>query len=337
MFNKNTGMHDGYIYLIECNLNDMRYVGQTLNKPNKRWNQHKSSARCIKDNHIYLYNAMNKYGLDHFIFKIIEKVSRENKDELIDVLNELEVSYIELYNTLTPNGYNMTAGGDNISSRWKKPVDAYFADGTLYKEYPSTKDAAIDVWGNDDSNKISACCNGITQSCCGFIWRYHGDAFEKYTVNITQERLNRYNNCIKVDKYTMDGKFLKSYETIASAIMDIDSKSNIAHTVIKGCCQGIYNQGYGYVWRFHGDAFDKYNFTTNKKYRQVNAYTNLDEYVGSFISINDAIRKIVVGYKNPSHAHIIECCNGKRKIAYGFKWFYANDPEQPDKTKVVAA
>lgn len=48
---------------------------------------------------------MNKYGVDNFIFEIIEEVPNK-------ILNEREVYWIKKLNSIIPNGYNMTTGGE---------------------------------------------------------------------------------------------------------------------------------------------------------------------------------------------------------------------------------
>lgn len=55
--------------------------------------------------HSYLYNALRKFGPDQFEFTVLEECSEEQ-------LDAREKHYIDLYNTLYPNGYNLTPGGD---------------------------------------------------------------------------------------------------------------------------------------------------------------------------------------------------------------------------------
>ena len=51
-----------------------------------------------------------------------------------------------------------------------------------------------------------------------------------------------------------------------------------------------------------------------------------------YLSLEDA--KNAVGLKNSYN--ITNVCQKRRNKAGGYKWFYANDPEQPDKTKIIA-
>lgn len=57
----------------------------------------------------YLHRAMNYHGVDNFNFEVIEEV--ENS-----LLNEREIYWISFYNSLVPNGYNLTAGGEGTKS-----------------------------------------------------------------------------------------------------------------------------------------------------------------------------------------------------------------------------
>lgn len=98
----------GVIYCYTNVENNKKYIGQTIN-PEQRKKQHKSSAFNEKD---YSYNtpfhrAIRKYGLDNFIYEILA----ETPD--METLNELEIFFINKYQTQIPNGYNIESGGKN--------------------------------------------------------------------------------------------------------------------------------------------------------------------------------------------------------------------------------
>lgn len=90
------------IYKIENIVNHKIYIGQTIN-PNKRWKEHKASAKTEKDKYL-IHNAIKKYGEENFIFSILEWT--EN-------FNQREKELIKEYNCITPNGYNISSGGEN--------------------------------------------------------------------------------------------------------------------------------------------------------------------------------------------------------------------------------
>lgn len=101
------------IYKIENKINGKVYIGQSVNIE-ERWKKHKSISNNI--NHEYknypLYRSMSKHGLENFNFSIIEEC-------LIDQLDEKEIYWIKYYNSLVPNGYNRTLGGDKNGHSYK--------------------------------------------------------------------------------------------------------------------------------------------------------------------------------------------------------------------------
>lgn len=257
-YNEKDGMYYGYIYKIINNVNDKVYIGQTTTNTKLRWAQHITEAKSFRFNEMILYKSMRKYGIDNFRLLEVEEISANTKDELIELLNNKEMYYISSYNTLLPNGYNMTIGGGNNSERIKKPVDSYFADGTFDAHYESINEASRAISGNTN------CCNNIFQCCVGKreyaykrIWRYSCDSFDKYEVKHTQEEIERYKNRTVICQYSLDGTLIKSYPSISNAAMSLGYKYNRT-TDISNCCKGITRTAFGYVWRFDGDEFDKY-------------------------------------------------------------------------------
>jgi group I intron endonuclease len=92
----------GYIYQIINRITNHSYVGQTTQDLNERWRQHKKT----KTNCRYLKAALNKYGIENFDFKLICIGFDSN-------LNDLEIFYINKFNSIAPNGYNLRSGGNN--------------------------------------------------------------------------------------------------------------------------------------------------------------------------------------------------------------------------------
>jgi len=107
----------GEVYVITNLVNGKKYVGQALShrlkvckyRPFgylKRWRDHVSEAICNnkKKQCSYLNNAIRKHGPENFKVELIERCLPQD-------LNDLEIKYISEYNTLFPNGYNLTIGG----------------------------------------------------------------------------------------------------------------------------------------------------------------------------------------------------------------------------------
>jgi group I intron endonuclease len=78
------------------------YVGQTCNLRNRFYGHRSSSNRCVA-----IANSIKKYGFDSFLKEVIA-------DNLtIDEANNLESFFINAFNTMAPNGYNLREGGAN--------------------------------------------------------------------------------------------------------------------------------------------------------------------------------------------------------------------------------
>ena len=88
----------GFIYCLTFP-NEKKYVGKTTRTIEKRISGHKSpSSGCFLVNKAY-----QKYGT----FKVETLLEVDNEH-----LDKYEVHYIKELNTLAPNGYNLTTGGE---------------------------------------------------------------------------------------------------------------------------------------------------------------------------------------------------------------------------------
>lgn len=96
-----------YIYRILNNLSGKSYIGQTRGDVHSRFNRHcRSSSGCYA-----IRDSIKKYGKDNFTVEILATCKSQ------DELNYLEMYFINKYNTLVPNGYNLTSGGSGSSGR----------------------------------------------------------------------------------------------------------------------------------------------------------------------------------------------------------------------------
>lgn len=96
------------IYKATNIINNKSYIGQTHFSLEQRKRSHINEGR---NDNLYFHNALKKYGYEKFNWSIIE--SCENKEEL----DEMEFHYIKQYNTISPNGYNLTYGGEGSHGR----------------------------------------------------------------------------------------------------------------------------------------------------------------------------------------------------------------------------
>lgn len=89
------------IYKITNKITNKNYIGKSKDIE-KRIKTHINSVSKRKTT---LYSAIQSYGWENFEWNIIELCS-ENE------LNDKEIYWINYYNSMSPNGYNMKNGGD---------------------------------------------------------------------------------------------------------------------------------------------------------------------------------------------------------------------------------
>lgn len=107
IYNRNLG----HIYVL-TSPSGKQYVGQAIcissgkeHGYKGRWKGHISEAKYSKNTSVALNNAILKYGSKSFQVVLMEETNISN-------LNERERYWIKKLNTISPDGYNLTSGGD---------------------------------------------------------------------------------------------------------------------------------------------------------------------------------------------------------------------------------
>lgn len=91
---------------------------------------------------------------------------------------------------------------------------------------------------------------------------------------------------IKVDQYSIDGKFIKTYTSIMDATNEINAQS--CH--ISGCCSGKLKTVNNYVFRYYGEPYNK--FSVNYKNSKITYKYDLDfNIVEKYNSSIESIKK----------------------------------------------
>lgn len=192
-------------------------------------------------------------------------------------------------------------------------------DGTLVNKYNSFIEAAKET--NSKANCINKCCNGFSKFHNNYIWCYEGE----YNSNIKIKLKDK-----PIKQYDIKGNLLRKF----TSIQDAADFYNINRNTIGEVCRGEKPFANGYVWRFEEDDFTKYKIDINKMqgYRKINQYTKDNIFIKTYNNSSEAKSSINI----TSTSSIIACCKNKLKSAYGYRWYYANDISQPDKTKITA-
>jgi group I intron endonuclease len=89
------------VYILTNSFNGKQYIGITKNLK-KRWASHRNA----NGKNPALHAAIVKYGVDAFVFTHYADAFDE------DSAKNIEILLIKQHNTLAPNGYNLTSGGD---------------------------------------------------------------------------------------------------------------------------------------------------------------------------------------------------------------------------------
>jgi len=87
-----------YIYRIVDTKTGKSYIGKTVKTPEERFNQHKK--------YHYLFKQIYKKDEYRLTLEVIDQAATEEE------LNALEKKYIKEFNSLAPEGFNLTEGGD---------------------------------------------------------------------------------------------------------------------------------------------------------------------------------------------------------------------------------
>jgi len=92
------------VYKIQNKINGKIYIGQTIKTLDERMKGH-----LLKKNNHAIHRAIKKYGIENFNFETMAYCDTRKH------LNFLEKFYIGLYQCKSPNGYNLTDGGEGTS------------------------------------------------------------------------------------------------------------------------------------------------------------------------------------------------------------------------------
>lgn len=290
-------MRTGIIYKITNLVNSKIYIGQTINSIQHRFNQHINSAMHQKGSP-YLGKAIRKYGADNFTIECIEEGIPHN------LLNDKEIYWIEYYHANDSNfGYNLTRGG-NLSCI-SIPVEDELIINQLWDSGKTIGD--IKEKTGHSTNTINRVLKNNTS----------------YSISESKKRGSI--KATPVCQYDLQGNFIAQYSTLFDAANAINgSYQSIGQACINK------NLAYGYQWTYaDDDSPGKYNLDGKKHIQKPILQIDLDgeTVYQRFENASDAAR--YCGKKDCGS--ILDCCKGKRKSAYGFKWRFCDIDYYVDK------
>ena len=218
----------GFIYKITNTINGMIYIGQTIQTLEDRWRQHrKKSSTCL-----YLKRGFEKYGIDNFIFEMICSCNNEE-------LDKLEIHYMNEFNSIVPNGYNLREGGNSgrHNEETKKKISEALKGRTDIFRHQLGKPIT-----EETKKKISDALKGRTDiirnhNHCRAIGTHHTEKAKKKMSESHKK---------KVNQYDINNNFIKSFDSIADAAIEINTcRDNIGRV-----CSGRNKTAGGFIWKY---------------------------------------------------------------------------------------
>lgn len=172
------------IYKITNQINNKIYIGQSVDI-NKRWQYYKSPPEILNYKS-KIISAIKKYGIENFIFEILEECP-------INELDKKEYYYVKLYDSIN-KGYNIIDGGQGHVGTANPNADLTEEDVCFIREIYNSKTSIkkIDIYNNYFKNKCGL--RAFEKVWCGETWKHIMP--EVYT----EENKNYYNSIAKGNK-----------------------------------------------------------------------------------------------------------------------------------------
>lgn len=228
------------IYSITNQLDGKRYVGQTVQRPERRFTLHRNQAR--RGHGHYLHRAMRAHGEEHFVLEVLEQCD-------VSVLDEREKFWIARLDTFK-NGYNLNEGGKGNRGRHHTEEERALMrerhwSRTSKREtcIEKIREANTELLKSEETRRrISIGNRGKTRS---------SEQRERYS----RSKLGAKNPMFgkpgptqkTVAQFTFEGELVATFPSGQAAAASL-GKSNA--TAIRNCCQGRSTSSYGFVWKY---------------------------------------------------------------------------------------
>lgn len=311
----------GIIYKATNLANGKVYIGQTKKGLETRKKQHLRDAEKSKRNKTYFHHAINKYGESGFHWEVIDRADTPEE------LSEKEEDWIIYYGSLGEHGYNLTPGGHSASQNGKA-VYTFSLEGELLSEHESI--ASASEYYGIPSTSIGFVAKGKRIVTHEKIFLYR-DEFEHLADMFVEvrERVKRHNP----ERFHKRGIVAVSVDGVVmefDSIYEASKFTGIERMCISRNCKD--KKAYKRKWAFRfaedtpndDEEFDEFITQIVKsiksKYRPILMYTTNGKYLNTFDYMSQIKKEL--GYPTSG---ISMCCSGKRKVAYGHIFLYADE------------
>ena len=158
------------VYKITNTITNDFYIGSSKNVK-KRWVNHKIPSTWKNNPNNPMYLDMQKYGVDKFVFEVLEVVEPE----------ELKVTEQQFIETLKPNYNNYYANGWDVE-RYKE-YNKEYQKSDKYKKYNKE-------YLNKYNNQL-CCYNGETLTLNALSLRFKSQGIDHPTIEAKKYLLNK--------------------------------------------------------------------------------------------------------------------------------------------------
>ena len=220
----------GYIYLTTDTTNGMQYVGQ----------HHYNKEGELDPNY---------HGSGIIISRIYKERPETLKEEYLKTcysdseMNDDEKYYIKLYDTLWPNGYNLSEGGDGgvPCEETRRKIS-----NSLKGLFSGEKHPMFGKHQSEESRrKMSSSHKGLqTGEKHPFFGKHHSEESKKKMSDkkkgIPNEKLSK-----KVLQFTLTGEFIREWPSIAEC-----GRNGFDRSSVSACCRGKLKSHKGYIFQY---------------------------------------------------------------------------------------
>lgn len=319
------------IYKITNKINGKCYIGQSIHIE-KRWWAHKHDA-FLKGGSTYdypLYQSMRKYGLNNFAFEVIEECS-------VEELNEKEIHYIKYFNSFG-NGYNQGPGG--TLGHYNKLNDA--AVRKIIERLKTSKDNS-DIIGDE----FGITGRTVREINLGQACRFDDVSYPVrpsiapkripvFCIDCGKEIDTNATRCVLCDhkrqrRATRPSKLDLAKMIVESSFVETAKRFGVSDNSIKKWCKqyGLphrVNELRAWYYDQIGEV-DPKTIVEEKPKQEKRFIQQIDIYTEQVVNTFESTRVAAKAMGVATNSHIIEACNGKLEMAYGYKWRYISESE----------
>lgn len=197
----------------------------------------------------------------------------------------------------------------NVNKKNRIQIDQYDLNWNYIATYKSIADANKQL----NTCTINDAFRKESHYASGYYWLRHGE-----TPPENHERLVNKSCWVSIDQYDNNMQFIKTYESISQASIDLHICDNTIHRALKN--KKI--KAGGFYWRYHDSNYEKTKKKTNNIAQQkpVNQYDKQWNLIKTYESITQAGEENNICFSN-----IISVLKGRGKTAGGFHWTYKDN------------